>query len=240
MYTWSTSTTIQNTVCWGAILFLDEETSKDNDAFRNSEWGPEAAAAMCEQVKDFPIISGGDKILTLQDLIDRTPKEFISKVMLEEKVFKTWFDCRTVLIGDACHKFNPAGGVGAANAIHDAIALANGINGLPFHPVAEEIEAVFRTYKEERIDRVEKAFDSSKTFKTMAGQSVSSKITRYLMKYTPSWVMDSVARRQNTNRPQAAFLPPAEDKGIVRPAPQPSLSIKAPEETEESKRTQAM
>ncbi|KAG9071656.1 hypothetical protein KI688_005869 [Linnemannia hyalina] len=100
MYTWSTSTTAQNTVCWGAILFLDEETSKDNDAFRNSEWGPEAAAAMCEQVKDFPIISGGDKILTLQDLIDRSPKEFLSKAMLEEKVFKTWFDCRTVLIGD--------------------------------------------------------------------------------------------------------------------------------------------
>ncbi|KAF9537001.1 hypothetical protein EC957_009053 [Mortierella hygrophila] len=240
MYTWSTSTTAQNTVCWGAILFLDEETSKDNDAFRNSEWGPEAAAAMCEQVKDFPIISGGDKILTLQDLMDRSPKEFISKVMLEEKVFKTWSDCRTVLIGDACHKFNPAGGVGAANAIHDAIALANGINGLPFHPVAEEIEAVFRTYKEERIDWVEKAFENSKAFRTMAGQSISSKITRYLVKHTPPWVMHKIERRQFIQRPQAAFLPPAEDKGTAKTAPQPSLSIKAPEETEESKTTQAV
>ncbi|KAG9071668.1 hypothetical protein KI688_005881 [Linnemannia hyalina] len=238
MYTWSTSTTAQNTVCWAAILFLDEETSKDNDSFRNSEWGQEAAAAMCEQVKDFPVTSGGDKILTLQDLIDRSPKELISKVMLEEKVFKTWFDCRTVLIGDACHKFNPAGGVGAANAIHDAIALANGINGLPFHPVADEIEAAFRAYKKERIDWVEKAFDHSKVFRTMAGQSVSSKVTRYFVKNTPPWVMHKVERRQNTHRPQAAFLPPAEDKGIVRPAPQPSLSIKAPEETEESKATQ--
>ncbi|KAK5796881.1 hypothetical protein F5H01DRAFT_401123 [Linnemannia elongata] len=171
MYTWSTATTVQNTVCWGAILFLDEETSKDNDAFRNSEWGPEAAAAMCEQVKDFPIISGGDKILTLQDLIDRSPKELISKVMLEEKVFKTWYDCRTVLIGDACHKFNPAGGVGAANAMHDAIALANRINGLPFHPIAEEIEDAFKAYQEERIDWVEKAFENSKAFRTMAGQA---------------------------------------------------------------------
>ncbi|KAH7056119.1 hypothetical protein BKA57DRAFT_196861 [Linnemannia elongata] len=170
MYTWSTATTIQNTVCWGAILFLDEETSKDNDAFRNSEWGPEAAAAMCEQVMDFPIISGGDKILTLKDLIDRSPKEFISKVMLEEKVFKTWFNCRTVLIGDACHKFNPAGGVGAANAMHDAIALANRINGLPFHHIAEEIEDAFKAYKEERIDWVDKAFENSKAFRTMAGQ----------------------------------------------------------------------
>ncbi|KAK5801530.1 hypothetical protein F5H01DRAFT_384096 [Linnemannia elongata] len=240
MYTWSTSTTAQNTVCWGAILFLDEETSKENDAFRNSEWGPEAAAAMCEQVKDFPVISGGDKILTLQDLIDRSPKELISKVMLEEKVFKTWFNCRTVLIGDACHKFNPAGGVGAANAMHDAVALANHINGLPFHPVAEEIEAAFKAYKKERIDWVEKAFEHSKVFRTMAGQSISSKVTRFFVKHTPPWVMLQVERRQNTHRPQAAFLPAADDKGTVKTTPQPSLSIKTPEETEKSKTTEVV
>ncbi|KAG9071660.1 hypothetical protein KI688_005873 [Linnemannia hyalina] len=136
--------------------------------------------------------------------------------------------------------FNPAGGVGAANAIHDAIALANGINGLPFHPVADEIEAAFRAYKEERIDWVEKAFENSKAFRTMAGQSVSSKVTRYLVKHTPPWVMHKFERRQFIQRPQAAFLPPAEDKGTVKTAPQPSLSIKAPEETEQSKATQAV
>lgn len=79
---------------------MTEETSKDNDAFRNSEWGEGAAQAMCEDIKDFPIISGGDKMLTIQDLIDRTPAELICKVMLEEKIFKTWYSCRTVLIGD--------------------------------------------------------------------------------------------------------------------------------------------
>lgn len=79
---------------------MDEETSKENDAFRNSEWGQEAAQAMCEEVKDFPIITGQGKTFTLQDMMDRTPKELISKVMLEEKVFKTWYDRRTVLIGD--------------------------------------------------------------------------------------------------------------------------------------------
>ncbi|KAF9303818.1 hypothetical protein BGZ91_009043 [Linnemannia elongata] len=160
--------------------------------------------------------------------------------MLEEKVFKTWYDCRTVLIGDACHKFNPAGGVGAANAMHDAIALANRINGLPFHPIAEEVEDAFKAYQEERIDWVEKAFDTSKVFRTMAGQTLSSKVTRYIMKHTPTWVMLKLERRQFTNRPQAAFLPAAEDKGIVEAAPQPSLSIKTPEETEPSKTTQVV
>lgn len=79
---------------------LDDESSKENDAFKTFEWGPEAAQAMAEQVRDFPVVSGGDKKLTFGDLIDWTPKEFMSKAMQEEKVFKTWYDCRTVLIGD--------------------------------------------------------------------------------------------------------------------------------------------
>ena len=55
---------------------------------------------MCEHVKGFPVVSGGVKNLTFQELINWTPKELISKVMLEEKVFETWYDCRTVLLGD--------------------------------------------------------------------------------------------------------------------------------------------
>lgn len=54
--------------------------------------------------------------------------------------------------------------------MHDAIVLANRINGLPFHPIAEEIENAFKEYKEERVDWVNKAFESSKAFKTMTGQ----------------------------------------------------------------------
>ncbi|KAF9117682.1 hypothetical protein BG015_006895, partial [Linnemannia schmuckeri] len=107
--------------------------------------------AMCEEVKDFPIVSGGDKKLTLGDMFAWSDKDLISKVMLEEKVFKTWYNCRTVLLGDACHKMSPSGGAGASNAMHDAIALANRINGLPFHPIASEIEAAFKEYQDERI-----------------------------------------------------------------------------------------
>lgn len=81
-------------------MFLDAEKSKENDAFRNSEWGQEAVVAMWEEVKDFAITSGGENKLTLGDLFAWTDKTQISKVMLEEKVFKTWYDCRTVLMGD--------------------------------------------------------------------------------------------------------------------------------------------
>jgi hypothetical protein len=56
--------------------------------------------AMCEEVKDFPIIGGGDQDLTLGDLFAWSSKEYISKASLEEKVFETWYDGRTVLLGD--------------------------------------------------------------------------------------------------------------------------------------------
>ncbi|KAF8937554.1 hypothetical protein BGZ52_000532, partial [Haplosporangium bisporale] len=37
---------------------------------------------------------------TYGDLIDKTPKNLISRVMFEEKGFRTWYGGRTVLIGD--------------------------------------------------------------------------------------------------------------------------------------------
>ncbi|KAF8943003.1 hypothetical protein BGZ47_005916 [Haplosporangium gracile] len=227
-YSWSTFTTSQATLCWAVVLYLDKESSKIHDSFRNSEWGPEAASAMCEQVKDFPVISGGDKKLTIQDLINWTPKELISKVMLEEKVFETWYDCRTVLLGDACHKFNPAGGAGAVNAMHDAIVLGNYINALPHHPTAEEITAAFKAYREERIPWVQEAFDTSKIFRVMASKTIVGKIIRFCAKYMPASMQKKSAIRFNANRPQIAFLPKAEDKGSERPALQPSLSAKTP------------
>lgn len=86
------------------IQYLDEESSKENDTFRSSEWGSESAVSMCKEVRDFPIAGGAqdapEGVRTLRTLIDNTPKDLISKVMLEEKVFKTWYHQRTVLIGD--------------------------------------------------------------------------------------------------------------------------------------------
>ncbi|KAF9338646.1 hypothetical protein BGZ91_008315 [Linnemannia elongata] len=65
--------------------------------FKNSEWGPQSNEAMIKEVRDF-LIPFGDN--TLGDLIDATPRENISKVFLEDKLFDTWNHGRTVLIGD--------------------------------------------------------------------------------------------------------------------------------------------
>lgn len=50
------------------------------------------------------------------------------------------------------------------------MVLANLINGLPFHPIAEEIEAAFKAYQVERMPWVKDAHKISQTHRTMVGQ----------------------------------------------------------------------
>lgn len=75
-----------------------EEERRTNNA-ENAEWGPIAAQSMMDKTRDFPIHFGDGK-RTLGDMYDRTPKDLISKVSLEEKIFETWFGGRIVLLGD--------------------------------------------------------------------------------------------------------------------------------------------
>ncbi|KAF8996376.1 hypothetical protein BGZ52_011433, partial [Haplosporangium bisporale] len=51
----ATFTTAKNKVCWSVVQYLNKKTSRDNDAFRNSEWGPEAAEEMCRLVRHFKV-----------------------------------------------------------------------------------------------------------------------------------------------------------------------------------------
>ncbi|KAG0309557.1 hypothetical protein BGZ98_001298, partial [Dissophora globulifera] len=85
-----------NRICWNLTIQLKKETSKSDEAFRNSEWGPEATESMCAEVAQFKSPYGG----TLGELLDLTPKELITKVMLEDKLFQTWTNGRVVLLGD--------------------------------------------------------------------------------------------------------------------------------------------
>ncbi|KAF9200929.1 hypothetical protein BGZ49_008841 [Haplosporangium sp. Z 27] len=84
-----------NQICWGIQVQLSASDARDQH-FRNSEWGPESVDAMIKAFEDFPCPNGG----TMKELFDATPKDLISKVFLEEKIFKTWYHGRTVLIGD--------------------------------------------------------------------------------------------------------------------------------------------
>ncbi|KAG0362307.1 hypothetical protein BG005_006137 [Podila minutissima] len=222
-YSWVRATTKKNTACWIAVQFLDEEISKEHDSFRNSEWGPGAAETMCNEVRDFKVPGGKDgKVTTMGDLIDRTPKHLISKVMLEEKVFDTWYSGRTVLLGDACHKLNPAGGVGALNTIQDAVALANWICALQSKHVSE-LEKCFKEYHAERFPVVQEGFETSRMMTHVGGKTFKATVMRAFFKYMPRFIWAKLLTQICANRPQLSFLPLVEDKGTVPPAYQPSL-----------------
>ncbi|KAG0070031.1 hypothetical protein BGZ90_012783 [Linnemannia elongata] len=96
LYSWSAFSVPGNRICWNVKLQLSLEESTEH-RFKNSEWGPQSNEAMIKEVRDF-LIPFGDN--TLGDLIDATPRENISKVFLEDKLFDTWNHGRTVLIGD--------------------------------------------------------------------------------------------------------------------------------------------
>ncbi|KAF9379890.1 hypothetical protein CPC16_010549 [Podila verticillata] len=222
-YSLMTFSTKYDTICWVLVHHLDQTTSKQNESFRNSEWGPEAAEAMCNEVRDFAIPNGPNNDMILGDLIDKTPKELISKVMLEEKVFDTWYHGRIALLGDACHKVNPAGGMGAINAMMDAVTLANWINVLTTSSTHEEIDAAFREYQTERHPMAVKAFTDSQMMSKLVAMNFTGKVARFLVRHIPAWVNRMVFSRSVQYRPQVSFLPLAHDRGSSPALSQASL-----------------
>ncbi|KAF9902052.1 hypothetical protein EC991_005386 [Linnemannia zychae] len=220
-FSWVLFGTAEKKIAWMVVHHLTAQTSKaaEEQRFRNSdnsEWGPLAAQSMCDETRDFPIAFGNGK-MTLGDLYDRTPKDLISKVMLEEKVFKTWYSGRTILLGDACHKLHPAGGMGAMTSMHDAIALANLIYCLP-STNQKDITQMFSEYRDERLPPVTAAFNSSRSLAKGMEKGWSGTIAFYITKYMPVWLWRLFLKGMVKNRLKCGFLEEIEDKGTVPPA----------------------
>ncbi|KAF9356662.1 hypothetical protein BGX26_004935 [Mortierella sp. AD094] len=216
-------TTAEKTICWMLLEFLNQETSKTNDNFSSSEWGPEAADIMCKEVRDYPVVRG----LKMGDLIDATPKDVICKVMLEEKLFETWTYGRTVLIGDACHKMNPSGGLGAQIAMGDAVVLANYINTLATVE-SKDVEKVLKAYKDERYPLGKDGVETSAAMLNIYKKGLVGKIVRGILGHMPSWLWFEIRARGVRCRPQISFLPLAEDKCQIKALHQPSLENTRP------------
>ncbi|KAG0301903.1 hypothetical protein BGZ98_007954 [Dissophora globulifera] len=219
-YTWVLFSTRDRRICWMVVQHLSKKSVKDNDSFRNSEWGPEAADVMAKEVRDFPLPEN----MTMGELIDLTPKELISKVMLEEKLFETWYGGRTVLLGDACHKMHPAAGLGAVSAIHDAVVLASRLYELPSTELGD-LEKAFSAYKGERYPMAVKSYESSKTMAKLIAQSWINVIVRAVTKHMPLFLWLKVMDGMMSYRPQVTFLPLVPDRGTIKPTKQISLEL---------------
>ncbi|KAG0279882.1 hypothetical protein BGZ95_011985 [Linnemannia exigua] len=225
-FSWHTFNTTQNTICWSVLHHLDSQTSKaaTEQRFRdtnNSEWGDHPAQTMCDETRSFIVPIKDKKIRTLGDLYDLTPKEFISKVMLEEKVFETWHYRRCVLLGDACHKLNPAGGHGAVTAMHDAIALVNLLYAMPTK-TSSDITRVFEEYRKERYPAAMGSYKYSKQMALKEQKNMMAALYSYFMTHMPKWLWKIALANPLHHRPQAGFLTPIKVQGTVVPVISPS------------------
>ncbi|KAF9272492.1 hypothetical protein BGZ88_004724, partial [Linnemannia elongata] len=187
----------------------EEQGAKDGD---NANWDASTAQTMCDETRNFqiPIDIDGRK-MTMGDLYDLTPKEFISKVGLEEKVFETWHHERIVLLGDACHKLHPNGGQGAVTAIHDAIALANILYAMPSKSLPD-IANAFEEYRSERYPAAKEAFENSQLMSKITDRSFIGSVIFYLYTNMPMWLWRMMLVKLVRFRPQAGFLEALEMK----------------------------
>ncbi|KAF9359789.1 hypothetical protein BGX26_011448 [Mortierella sp. AD094] len=209
-------TTPNNQISWGIQVQVPESSAKELQ-FRNSEWGPEAIETMLKEFEDFPCAYGG----TMKEIFDATPKELISKVFLEEKVFQTWYNGRSVLLGDACHKMLPGAGQGAGMAMRDAVVLANCIYNMKDYST-ESINTAFASYYKQRFPEANIQFKNSANMaKIMFGQKWSERALRYMMlNYTPYWLIQKKQNNDYAYRPQINWLPLVEKRGIGNVLPQ--------------------
>lgn len=88
----------ENRVSWAVIHNVEKAEAKSGEA-KFSEWGSgsDASEEMSNFVRHQRSVFEG---MTLGDIIDQTPKELISRIMLEEKYFESWYNGRVVLLGD--------------------------------------------------------------------------------------------------------------------------------------------
>ncbi|KAF9203189.1 hypothetical protein BGZ49_006685 [Haplosporangium sp. Z 27] len=210
------------------VEFLSGESNKVHDNFRSSEWGPEAAEAMCNDVRDIPAVRG----LKMGDLIDASPKEVICKVMIEEKLFETWTHGRTVLIGD--DQMHPAAGLGAQSAMCDAVVLANYIEALATVE-SRDVEKALKDYKDERYEIAKSAVQTSADMANIIKQDRDGKVARFIMNHMPKWLWASIRLKLASYRPQISFLPLIEDRCRVKATHQPSLRRVVLENSDDNK-----
>ncbi|KAG0048640.1 hypothetical protein BGZ83_006431 [Gryganskiella cystojenkinii] len=153
---------------------------------------------------------------TVAEIIDATPADRISKVMLESKFFKAWYYERTVLLGDACHKVLPFAGQGAIQAILDAISLANALYDMKDNTM-DQITKAFKRYTNERASMAKNAVLGSQTFgKILDSQGpITDLVRKYSFNHVPSWLLRMSSDKLHQHRPQLVYLPMVPDRGTA-------------------------
>ncbi|KAG0237453.1 hypothetical protein BGW41_008395 [Actinomortierella wolfii] len=190
-------------------VLLDKEEYSQENSFRFSEWNTETIEAYRKDIDGIPTTIGEN----LGNLIDNT--EYISNVMIEDKLFETWYDGRICLIGDAAHKMVPAAGQGANQAILDAICIANLLHEMS-SPSSEDIEKVFKRYYDIRYPTVKKAISGSAGLGSLFEvKGFFGNLLRKFVLSLPTAITQKALDAMNSGRPLLNFVDPIPLRGSV-------------------------
>ncbi|KAG0221584.1 hypothetical protein BGW41_006678, partial [Actinomortierella wolfii] len=203
------------TVFWMVLKQTERFQTRDDESGKSGEWGPEGALAMAKEVGD--LLSPFGKPLNIY--IDNTPQDYISKVTLEEKLYKTWHHGRIVLMGDACHKYFPAAGQGAIGAMSDAVVLANVLEACATSSKVD-VHRSLDAYKDERFPAAKLAHKSSTRLAQFVKRTMMADLVRFMLRILPRSLIVSTFDNMYTLRPQVSFLPAIPPSGKVKPLPQ--------------------
>ncbi|ORZ15462.1 hypothetical protein BCR41DRAFT_422254 [Lobosporangium transversale] len=181
-----------------------DHSSHGSGSRSGRDWYPETAVEICEDVRNFKCPYGG----SVMDLIESTPKGLVSKVLLEEKMYRTWYNGRVVLVGDACHKIVPFFGQGASQAILDCACLVNMFYDLTSNTTSS-FTTIFQRYVDMRAETAKVASDSSREFADLIyEQGFKADVARNIvLRFTPTWLLRMITGTINSNRPNLKFLP---------------------------------
>ncbi|KAF9437596.1 hypothetical protein BGZ76_000120 [Entomortierella beljakovae] len=206
--TWRYFELPQNRLCWRVDAQIHPKSYAKSESFRNTGWGIESSGYIEDDWYNFKVpIDGESNRLTLGDLFRSTRQEDITKVIFEEKLYSTWYHCRTVLIGD-----------GAINAILDALKLANELYEIADNFTAQNVQNAFKEYYNDRYSQANADLQASqKASKLFAGQSWSDNMLRMaVFNFMPTSLVRILYIKSFANRPQANFLPKIQYRGSGR------------------------
>ncbi|KAF9365856.1 hypothetical protein BGX34_007944 [Mortierella sp. NVP85] len=195
-----------NRISWAVIQNVAKGNAEKGEGFRFSEWGPEATLEMANFVRHLR----NPYNATLGDIIDKSPN--ISKIMLEEKFYETWYDGRVVLLGD---------GLGASLAILEAVHLCNLLVDMP-KVSQRNITKVFSTYFAQRSSIARAGLSKSRQFGKVMGDRgpVSQLVRKLFLGHMPSKLQRLANIQRIHFRPQLHFLPQIPNRGSVNGCPQ--------------------
>ncbi|KAF9104432.1 hypothetical protein BGX27_010101 [Mortierella sp. AM989] len=211
-----------NRYSWIVTRTLETPVTINSGNSALSEWGPEATDEMTKAVRH---LVGPDNA-SVGDLIDNTDRQLIYKIMLEERIFRTWYGGRTVLIGDACHKCTPFTGKGASESMLDAVVLASLLYDMPSSPSSspslpsfkdfDALQQVFCQYYQTRSNAAKESVETSSVFSSLLVRDgwAGNLMRKIAFALNGGWVGRTKMDRIYFHRIQASFLPPVPDRGI--------------------------